>query len=174
MTVGPVSGSGAPSQIDLEVLAAGLTAGPETALAAATAQLEEAADRSRSARRESRVSRRASQLAEIREMRRGAKFALGSGLVTAGGQVASGILGDSGGATVKALGGAATSVLDFYESDAQQEAKRHAMDAQTHSDQVSDEGEAVSRAERFADKALGHQEAIARARHEATMAAIRG
>lgn len=174
MSVGPVSGSGGPSQLDLEVMAAGMPAGPEAALASATAQLEEAADRARDVRRESRAARRTAQREEIDEMRRGAIFKLSAGLVGASAEVAGGLTDGTAETLINAGGQASSAVLGFYESDAQQEAKRHAMDAQTHAEQATDAGEGASRAERFADKALGHQEAIARARHEATMAALRG
>ena len=173
MTIGPVSGNGAlPPEVDLEVMAAGM--GPESAIAAATVQLEQAAERSRDARREARAMRRSAQQDEIKEMRRGACLKLASGLVGASSELVSGLTDGTMQTLTKTAGATTNAVLGFFEADAQQEAKRHAMDAQTHGEQVTDHDEAISRAERFADKALGHHEAIARARHEQRTAAIKG
>lgn len=173
MTIGPVNGSGGVMpEIDLEVMAAGM--GPESAIAMASVELEQAAERSRAARTEARRSRRAERREEIDEMRRGAAFKLASGLVSATSTTVAGLTEGGVKSIAESSGQGAGAVLGFYEADAQQEAKRHASNAETFGEQVSDHDETISRAERFADKAMGHHEAVARARQEAVTNSIRG
>lgn len=82
--------------------------------------------------------------------------------------------GEARGQLLEALGSASQGAAEFGASRLDSRAEQHSLAAEEHAEHGDMLRDAADSAERFADKALGHQEAIARARHEATMAAIRG
>ena len=75
---------------------------------------------------------------------------------------------------IGAAGGALQGAAELSASTLSADAEAKSLAAEEYAEHAEARGDAAESAERFADKALGHQEAIARARHDAAMAALRG
>jgi len=75
---------------------------------------------------------------------------------------------------IGASGGALQGAFEYSASTVSSDAEEDSLVAEEHAEHAEARGDAAESAERFAEKALGHQETIARARHEAAMAAIKG
>ena len=75
---------------------------------------------------------------------------------------------------ISAGGGALGAGMEFAASRRDSAAEGASLAAEERREHADMLGDAAESAERFADKAVGHLEAIARAKHEAMMAALRG
>lgn len=152
--------------------------GLEQSIAEASLMLEEAADRSRTGDRASRRLARQSQRAGLERKRDAARLQLiGTVLESAGKAAASTTSGTSAeglGEVTEALAKAGKVATDWMAQDAELDAEGHSIAADAHREMADVERDATERSTRFADRAQQHLEEIARAKHEAMMAALRG
>lgn len=165
-----------------------VTGGPEALIAQVSVQLEESGDQMRAQARRARESRNAQQRRQLSKQRKAAVVQLVGSLVQAGGTAASGLVtasADPGqtGAVDKAKGrgdiisgtaGALQAGGQFITSRLEEDAQDARFSAERHGEVADAADDAAESAQRFVDKAMGHMDGVARARHEAMMAAIRG
>jgi hypothetical protein len=146
----------------------------EAAIADASLQLEESADRTRSMAREYRQARSRERMDAIADRRDAAAWKLGSSIAKAAGSISASLIGGDYGKLASVGGDAIGAGLEFKSEMLTQDAATNELQASEFEEMGSELDREVEDANKSADKLLSGADAIARARAEAAMAALRG
>ncbi len=163
---------------DFELPTTGAGGGLEQTIQQAAARLEESSDRSRSASRESSRQRTAARREALGVKRDAARTRLIAGVMSGCASAASTGLTASGDKTGAGLTDATAKAVDaglqFRATNMDLNAEGLGITADGFAEAAESDREHSDRATRLADRAQGHLDEIARASHEARMAALRG
>lgn len=144
---------------------------PEMVLAAASMELQDSADRSRSIRQNERQLASATKRVAIAERRRAAQWEAVGGMVSAAGSMASAASGNDAYGSAGELG---KSLAGFGVAHATERAETMDLVSNEATARAEDIGDALERTERSADKAMQGADTVAKAQHDARMAILRG